>query len=93
MNLQAKKKASAMSHGIGSPKAENAMANVSVLVSTEAPRSSRATAPRETGSGRQRDRVRFERRGLGFEEEERGNRRVREKRKEKMKREEREKRI
>ena len=29
------------------------------------------TAPRETGSGRQRDGVRFERRGLGFEGEER----------------------
>ena len=53
-----------------SPKAENAATNVSVLVSTEAPRSSRATAPRETGSGRQRDRLRFER-GLGFEGEER----------------------
>ena len=93
MNLRAKKKASAMSHGIGSPKVENAAANVSVLVSTEAQRSSRATTPRETRSGRQRDRVRFERRGLGFEGEERRNRRVREKRKEKMKREEREKRI
>ena len=85
-----KKKASAMSQGIGSPKAENAAANVSVLVSTEAPRSSRATAPRETGSGRQRDRVRFERRGLGFEGEER-NRRLREKRKEKKWSERREK--
>ena len=83
MNLQAKKKASVMSHGIGSPKAENVAANVSVLVSTEALRSSRATAPRETGSGRQRDRVRFERRGLGFKGEGRGNQRVREKRKEK----------
>ena len=60
-----------MSHGIESPKAENAVANVNILVSTEAPRSSRATAPREIGSGRQRDRVRFERRGLGFEGEER----------------------
>ena len=69
MNSRAKKKASAMSHGIGSPKAENMAANVSALVSTEAPRSSRATALRETGSGRQRDRVRFERRGLGFEGE------------------------
>ena len=59
-----------MSHEIGSPKAENAVANVSVLVSTEAPRSSRATALRETGNGRQRDRLRFERRGLGFEGEE-----------------------
>ena len=65
MNLRAKKKASAMSHGNGSPKS----ANVSVLVSTEAPRLSRATTPREIGSGRQRDRVGFERRGLGFEGE------------------------
>ena len=69
MNPRAKKKASTMSHGIGSPKAENAAANVSVLVSTETPRPSRATALRETGSGRQRDRVGFERRGLGFEGE------------------------
>ena len=69
MNLQAKKKASAMSHEIGSPKAENATANVSVLVSTEALRPSKATAPRETGSGRQRDRVGLERKGLGFEGE------------------------
>ena len=61
-----KKKVSAMSHWIRSPKAENAAANVSVLVSTEALRSSRATAPRETGNGRQRDRVRFEeKRGTG----------------------------
>ena len=71
MNPWAKKEASVMSHGIGSPKAENAAANVNVLVSTDAPRSSRATAPRETGSGRQRDKVRFERRGFGFEGEER----------------------
>ena len=49
MNPRAKKKASAMSHGIGSPKAENAAANVSVLVSTEAPRPSSATAPRGRG--------------------------------------------
>ena len=63
----AKKKARAMSHGIGSPKAENAAAKVSVLVSTKAPRSSKATVSREIGSGRQRDRVGFERRGLGFE--------------------------
>ena len=69
MNLQAKKKSSAMSHEIGSPKAENAAANVSVLVSTEALRPSKATALRETGSGRQRDRVGLERRGLGFEGE------------------------
>ena len=68
---RAKKKASTISHGIESPKVENAAANISVLVSTEALRSSRATAPRETGSGRQRDRLRFERRGLGFEGEER----------------------
>ena len=66
-----KKKASAMSHRIESPKGENAATNVNVLVSTEAPRSSRATALRETGSGRQRDRLRFKRRGLGFEGEER----------------------
>ena len=65
MNPRAKKKASAMSHRIGSPKS----VNVSVLVSTKAPTLSRATAPRETGSGRQRDRVGFERRGLGFEGE------------------------
>ena len=69
MNPQAKKKASAMSHVIESPKAENAAANVSVLVSTEAPRPSKATMPRETRSGRQRDRVGLERRGLGFEGE------------------------
>ena len=69
MNPRAKKKASAMSHRIGSSKAENAAANFNVLVSMEVPRSSRATAPRETGSGRQRDKVRFERRGLGFEGE------------------------
>ena len=60
-----------MSHGIESPKAENAAANVSILVSTEALRSSRATVPRETVNERQRDRLRFERRGLGFEGEER----------------------
>ena len=65
MNPRAKKKASAMSHRNRSPK----LANVNVLVSTEAPRLSRATTPRETGSGRQRDRVGFERRGLGFEGE------------------------
>ena len=64
-----KKKASAMSHGIGSLKVENAAAHVSVLLSTEVPRPSRATAPRETGSGRQRYRVGFERRGLGVEGE------------------------
>ena len=65
MNLRVKMKASMMSQGIGSLKAEN----VSVLVSTEALRPSRVTVPRETGSGRQRDRVGFERRGLGFEGE------------------------
>ena len=68
---QAKKKVSVISHGIESPKAENAVANISVLVSTEALRLSRATASKETGSGRQRDRLRFERRGLGFKGEER----------------------
>ena len=68
---RAKKKASAISHGIESPKAKNTAANISILVSTEALRSSRATAPREIGSGRQRDRLRFQRRGLGFEGEER----------------------
>ena len=71
LKARAKKKARAMSHGIESPKAENVAANVSVLVSTEAPRSSRATTLRETGNGRQRDRLRFERRGLEFEGEER----------------------
>ena len=65
MNLRVKMKASMMSQGIRSLKAEN----VSVLVSTEALRPSRVTVPRETGSGRQRDRVGFERRGLGFEGE------------------------
>ena len=79
-----------MSHGIESLKAENTTANVSVLVNTEAPRSSRATAPRETGSGRQRDRLRLRGEDWGLREK-RGNWRVREKRKEKMKGEEREK--
>ena len=69
MNSRVKKKVSAMSHRIGSPKAENAAANVGILVSTEAPRPSRAMAPRETGSWRQRDRVGFERKGLEFEGE------------------------
>ena len=78
MNPRAKKKASAISHGIGSPKAENATANVSVLVSTEAPRLSRVTVPKETGSGRQRDRVGFERRELGFEGETDGEMREKE---------------
>lgn len=45
----AKKKASAISHGIGSPKAEKAAAKVRVLVSTDAPRPRSATAP--SGSG------------------------------------------
>ena len=49
MKPLAKKKASAMSHGIGSPKAEKAAENVRVLVSTEAPRPRSATAP--SGSG------------------------------------------
>ena len=89
MNLQAKKKASAMSHEIGSPKAENAAVNVSVLVSTEALRPSKATAPRETGSGRQRDRVGLERRGLGFEGEERESESEREEKRKNEGREER----
>ncbi|KAG6632462.1 hypothetical protein CIPAW_13G161200 [Carya illinoinensis] len=49
MNPRAKKKASAMSQGIGSPKAENAAAKVRVLVSTEAPSPISATAPRGNG--------------------------------------------
>lgn len=49
MNPRAKKKARAISQGIGSPKAEKAAAKVSVLVRTEAPRPMRATAP--SGSG------------------------------------------
>ena len=65
MNLRAKMKASMMSQGIGSLKAEN----VSILVSIKALRPSRVTVPRETGNGRQRDRMGFERRGLGFEGE------------------------
>ncbi|KAE8124218.1 hypothetical protein FH972_019123 [Carpinus fangiana] len=38
-----------MSQGIGSPKAEKAATKVSVLVSTDAPRPIRATAPRGKG--------------------------------------------
>lgn len=49
MKPRAKKKASAISHGIGSPKAEKAAAKVRVLVSTAAPRPRSATAP--SGSG------------------------------------------
>lgn len=49
MNPLAKKNASAMSHGIGSPKAENAAEKVRVLVRTEAPNPINATAP--SGSG------------------------------------------
>lgn len=49
MKPRAKKKARAMSHGIGSPKAENAAVNVRVLVRTEAPNPNRATAPRGSG--------------------------------------------
>lgn len=49
MNPRAKKKARAMSQGMGSPKAEKAAENVNVLVKTEAPRPSRATAPRGSG--------------------------------------------
>lgn len=49
MNPLAKKKARAISHGIGSPKAEKAAEKVRVLVTTEAPRPMSATAP--SGSG------------------------------------------
>lgn len=49
MKPLAKKKARAMSQGIGSPKAEKAAANVRVLVRTQAPRPMRATAPRGRG--------------------------------------------
>lgn len=49
INPRAKKKASAISHGIGSPKAENAAEKVKVLVKTEAPRPNRATAPNGKG--------------------------------------------
>ena len=49
MKPRAKKKARAMSQGMGSPKAEKALAKVSVLVRTDAPRPRSATAP--SGSG------------------------------------------
>lgn len=49
MKPLAKKKARAMSQGIGSPKAEKAAAKVRVLVRTQAPRPMRATAPRGRG--------------------------------------------
>ncbi|GAB2229280.1 hypothetical protein Droror1_Dr00023418 [Drosera rotundifolia] len=49
MNPRAKKKARAMSHGMGSPKAEKAAEKGSVFVSTEAPRPRRAQAPRGSG--------------------------------------------
>ncbi|KAM2960661.1 hypothetical protein FF1_030327 [Malus domestica] len=49
MKPRAKKKARAMSQGIGSPKAEKAAPKVSVFVRTEAPRPSKATAPRGRG--------------------------------------------
>lgn len=49
MNPFAKKNASAMSQGIGSPNPENAPAKVRVLVRTETPRPNIATAP--SGSG------------------------------------------
>lgn len=49
MKPRAKKKARAISHGIGSPKAENAAPNVRVLVSTEAPNPNKATAPSGRG--------------------------------------------
>lgn len=45
----AKKNASAMSHGIGSPNPENAAAKVRVLVRTETPNPNIATAPRGKG--------------------------------------------
>lgn len=49
INPRAKKNASAISHGIGSPKAENAAAKVSVLVRTHAPSPMSATAPSGRG--------------------------------------------
>lgn len=49
MKPRAKKKASAMSQGMGSPKAEKAAEKVRVLVSTEAPSPSKATAPSGNG--------------------------------------------
>jgi len=49
MNPLAKKKARAMSQGIGSPKPENAAANGRVLVRTETPKPNIATAPRGNG--------------------------------------------
>lgn len=49
MNPRAKKKARAISHGMGSPKAEKAAEKGRVLVRTEAPRPMRATAPRGRG--------------------------------------------
>lgn len=49
INPRAKKKANAISHGMGSPKAENAAAKVSVFVRTEAPRPIKATAPKGNG--------------------------------------------
>lgn len=49
MNPRAKKKASAISQGMGSPKAENAAEKVRVLVRTDAPRPINATAPRGRG--------------------------------------------
>lgn len=49
INPLAKKKARAINQGIGSPKAENAAANVSVLVRTHAPSPINATAPSGRG--------------------------------------------
>jgi hypothetical protein len=49
INPRAKKKASAISQGMGSPNAENAAEKERVLVRTEAPRPNRATAPRGRG--------------------------------------------
>lgn len=49
MKPLAKKKAKAISHGMGSPKAEKAAAKVRVLVKTQAPKPIKATAPRGRG--------------------------------------------
>lgn len=49
MKPRAKKKARAMSQGMGSPKAEKAAVKVRVFVRTQAPSPIRATAPRGSG--------------------------------------------